>query len=302
MTFAPEREHHHVDKRLAGASFGAVARDYENNAVLQAEVRGRLIDRLALMRLTPRRILDLGAGTGAAAGPLAKRYRGARIISLDIAEQMLLEARRTAPRFGRKRDYLCADAEALPLKDDSVDLVFSNLALQWCNDLDRVFAELRRSLTRGGLLLFASLGPDTLRELREAWAAVDEHTHINAFIDMHDLGDALIRAGFAAPVMDIEHFTLTYERLVELMRDLKSVGAHNVTVGRRRGLLGKNRWAALVAAYEKYRSDGRLPSSYEVVYGHAWVPEKGERPPDGSTVASFPFDNLRATLPKRDPA
>jgi malonyl-CoA O-methyltransferase len=299
MSREPEQRRHQVDKRGAGASFGAAAANYEQSAVLQAKVRSRLLERLDLVKLTPTRILDLGAGTGAAARLLSRRYRRARILSLDISEQMLMQARSNAPRFARKREYVCADAECLPLAEASTEFVFSNMALQWCNNLDSVFSELSRVLTPGGLLLFASLGPDTLQELRETWAAVDQHTHVNAFIDMHDLGDALIRAGFTGPVLDVEHFTLTYENLAELMRDLKAIGAHNVTEGRSRGLLGRQRWSALNGGYEKFRRDGRLPSTYEVVYGHAWAPEAGARAQDGSTVASFPFESLRKTLPGR---
>jgi len=165
---------------------------------------------------------------------------------------------------------VCADAERLPFVDASFDLVFSNLMLQWATDNDATFAELRRVLRPGGLLLFTSFGPDTLRELRESWARVDDYNHVNLFMDMHDVGDALLNARFADPVMDVEKLTVTYPDARRLMRDLKQIGAHNVTGGRPRGLTGKRHLQAMIDAYERFRSDGLLPASYEIVYGHAW--------------------------------
>jgi len=150
-------------------------------------------------------------------------------------------------------------------------MVFSNLMLQWCNDPDRVFSEFNRVLRPGGLLLFTSFGPDTLKELRAAWGAADGHTHVSRFIDMHDLGDALLRAGLGEPVMDAETITLSYTDVRGLMRDLKTMGARNATAGRSRGLTGRRRLAAMEASYERLRTDGRLPATWEVVYGHAWA-------------------------------
>ena len=158
----------------------------------------------------------------------------------------------------------------MPLADASVDVVYSNLMLQWCDDLDALFAEFRRVLKPRGLLTFSTFGPDTLKELRAAWASVDGHTHVHRFIDMHDIGDALVRAGLSEPVLDVERFTLTYEDVQALMRDLKAIGAHNAAAGRAPGLTGRGRLRAMSAAYERYRSAGRLPASYEVVYGQAW--------------------------------
>ncbi|MGD8617251.1 MAG: malonyl-[acyl-carrier protein] O-methyltransferase BioC, partial [Gammaproteobacteria bacterium] len=143
---------------------------------------------------------------------------------------------------------------------------------------------LRRVLRPGGLLLFTTLGPDTLRELRDSWAAVDGYSHVNLFLDMHDVGDRLVRARFADPVMDVERLTLTYPDVWKLMRDLKQVGAHNVTTGRPRGLMGKSHMRRLGAAYERYRTDGVLPASYEVVHGHAWA---------ASDEVSVPLERLR---------
>ena len=259
-----------LDSRRVGAAFHAAAGDYDAVAVIQAEVRRRLLERLELFRTRPRRILDAGCGTGHGAGALLRRYRGAELVALDLAPGMLAAARARRPWL-RRLDPVCGDAAAVPLADDSVDMVFSNLMLQWCNDPDRVFSEFNRVLRPGGLLLFTSFGPDTLKELRAAWGEADGHTHVSRFIDMHDLGDALLRAGLGEPVMDAETITLSYPDVRGLMRDLKTMGARNATAGRSRGLTGRRRLAAMEAGYERLRTGGRLPATWEVVYGHAWA-------------------------------
>lgn len=258
-----------LDRSEIRRAFDRASAAYDAAAVLQTQVRAELIDRLQYVQLKPRVILDAGCGTGHACRALLKRYGGSSVIGLDLSEGMLRQARGKRPLL-RRLDPVCADAGALPLADDSVDLIFSNLMLQWCNDPDAVFGEFRRVLKPGGLLSFSTFGPDTLRELRQAWQAVDSGVHVSRFIDMHDLGDGLIRAGLAEPVMDVDHFTLTYEDVYGLMRDLKAIGAHNAALGRRRGLTGRGRLRALVGAYETFRRDGRLPATWEVVYGQAW--------------------------------
>jgi len=263
-----------IDKPAARRAFEAAAAGYDAAAVLQKELAQRMLERLDYVRLSPEIVLDLGCGTGLALDGLARRYRRARILALDFAMPMLQLARRRGHWLNRPRP-ICADLEALPLADHSVDLIFSNATLQWASDLDRAFAELRRVLRPGGLLMFTTFGPDTLMELRAAWATADggRHAHVSPFIDMHDIGDALLRARFADPVMDAEHFTLTYPAVRELMRDLKAIGAHNVLADRSRGLTGRRRLAALEMAYETQRRNGTLPATWEVVYGHAWVAE-----------------------------
>jgi malonyl-CoA O-methyltransferase len=264
---------HRLDKGRARRNFEQAAERYDDVAVLQREIADRLLERLDYMRLEPERVLDLGAGTGYAVDALHRRYRKARVIALDFAHGMLLQARRRG-RWLRRPLCICGDAESLPLADGAVDLIVSNAAFQWCNDLDRAFAECLRVLRPGGLLMFTTFGPDTLKELRQAWAQVDGASHVSPFLDMHDVGDALMRARFADPVMDTERMTLTYAAVLDLMQDLKILGASNATSDRPRGLTGRTRLAALDAAYESHRREGRLPASYEVVYGHAWVPQQ----------------------------
>ncbi len=260
-----------LDRRTVGAHFAAAARDYDAAAVLQAEVCTRLLERLELLGFTPERILDLGAGTGGALKPLAHNCPRAQLSAIDLAAAMLRRAHRPRLRF-RRVHMAAAAAEQLPFADKAFDLVFSNLMLQWCPDPDRVFAEVRRVLSGQGVFLFTTLGPDTLRELRAAWRAVDANEHVHTFIDMHDIGDALIRAGFVEPVMDVEHLTLTYGTARELMRDLRLIGARNASRDRMRGLTAPRRLVAVEQAYEHFRRDGRLPATYEVVYGTAWTP------------------------------
>jgi len=258
------------EKSMARRSFEAAAATYDQAAVLQREVGRRLLQRLDLMKIKPLRILDLGTGTGQCLPGLFARFRSAEVVGLDIAWSMLARARKHG-RWLRRPRCVCGDAERLPFGSGRFDLVFSNLTLQWCTDLEATFAELQRILRPGGLLLFTTLGPDTLRELRDSWRSVDGYSHVNGFLDMHDVGDELVRSRFSDPVMDVERLTLTYADVWKLMRELKQLGAHNVTAGRQRGLTGKAHIRRLVEAYECYRRDGVLPASYEIVHGHAWA-------------------------------
>jgi malonyl-CoA O-methyltransferase len=248
-------------------SFDRAGAGYDAVAVLQADVRESLLQRLDVTAVAPRVILDAGAGTGHASQALKRRYPVSQVIALDSAFGMLRVA-------GRQQSWLgcflrvCADAEHLPLADASVDLIFSSLMLQWC-DLDAVFAEFRRVLAPGGCLHFTSLGPDTLHELRAAWASVDSHSHVNRFIDMQDVSAAMVRAGLATPMLDVERHTLIYAEVRGLTADLKAIGAHNVTSGRPKGLTGPRKFAAMQAAYEIFRREGRLPATYEVIFGQA---------------------------------
>lgn len=287
-----------LEQQAVRRAFDRASDTYDASAVLQQQVRRRLLERLDLVALRPAIVLDAGCGTGLAIRPLLRRYRRARVIALDLSERMLDHTRRRK-RWGRTPGLVCADAGYLPLRDGSVDLVFSNLMLQWCNDLDGVLAEFRRVLRPGGLLGFTTFGPDTLSELRQAWSEVDGHVHVSRFLDMHDVGDALIRAGLAEPVLDVDHFRLTYDQVTDLMRDLRAIGATNATAGRRRNLTGPGRLRAVNAAYEKYRVDGRLPATWEVVYGFAWSARQRSRP--GSPgEALVPVGNIGRRAGKGD--
>jgi malonyl-CoA O-methyltransferase len=282
-----------LDKSLARRAFGRAAGTYDAAAALQNEVGSRLVERLDFIRMQPRQILDLGAGTGVFSAVLGKRYRKAGVIALDIAPAMLQQARARGGWWRRPR-CVCGDAEALPFSDASFDFIFSNLMLQWCTDLPATLRELHRVLAPGGLLMFTTLGPDTLHELRASWSAVDGYTHVNPFIDMHDVGDALLQARWAEPVMDAERITVTYRELATLMLDLKHIGAHNVTRGRARGLTGKRRFQAFTTAYEQFRRDGVLPSTYEVIYGHAWSPQQ-------ASAAVVPLPQIPRHVPQFPP-
>jgi malonyl-CoA O-methyltransferase len=249
----------HADRASAG---------YDAAAVLAARLREDMVRRLEWVAFVPETVLDLGCGTGHGAEALAARWPRARVIALDASPAMLAEASR---RDGAARIELrLAEAESIPLPDASVDLVFSNLLLPWCEDIDAVFAEVARVLKPRGLFTFTTFGPDTLVELRTAWRAVDREAALHPFTDMHDLGDGLVRAGFAEPVLDVSRFTLTYPDAVALLRDLRATGSQGAATGRARGLTGRGRLRAMEEAYETFRSGGRLPASYEVVFGQAW--------------------------------
>lgn len=266
-----------LDRRRVRDSFERAAATYDAAAVLQQEVGERMLSRLDLVRRKPSTLLDAGSGTGGALPALAARYPQARLVAFDLALGMLHRARGRAPWWrnmvGRGPRAVCGDLERLPFAAGSFDLVWSNLALQWVNDLPRAFAEMYRVLAPGGLVMFTTFGPDTLKELRSAYAAADRHTHVNGFVDLHDIGDMLVSQRYADPVMDMEHITLTYADVRGLMHDLKAIGAHNATRGRPTGLGARSRLERVVEAYEVFRRDGRLPATFEVIYGHAWKPE-----------------------------
>ena len=269
-----------VDKRLVRRSFEQAAATYDAAAVLQNEVCRRMLARLDYIKLEPATILDAGSGTGNAVAGLLARYSRARVIALDLALAMARRAGARRPwwrglfeRSGPRLAAVCGDIEQLPLASACAGMVWSNLVIQWSNEPQRAFAEMHRVLAPGGLLLFSSFGPDTLKELRAAFQSVDRHTHVHRFTDMHDVGDMLVACGFADPVMDMEVVMLTYADVRELMRDLKAIGAHNVTRGRPATLSGKPLLAKVAQNYEAERRDGRLPATFEVIYGHAWKPQ-----------------------------
>jgi malonyl-CoA O-methyltransferase len=277
------------DKRAARRAFSRAAAGYDAHAVLQREVGARLLEHLDPIRLDPACVLDLGCGTGALFAGLRERFPRARLVGLDAALPMLRGARARTPWWralaGRTPLLACADAERLPFAHGSVQLALSNLMLQWC-DASVVFSEAARVLETGGLLLFSTYGPDTLKELRAAFAATDGARHVNTFVDMHDLGDALVDSGFSDPVMEMETITLEYANVEALARDLKAGGGHNVLPGRPRALGGRAGWRRMAERYEAFRRAGALPATFEVVYGHAWKVAP-KRIADGRQVIGF---------------
>lgn len=265
----------HPDPRAVRRGFDRVAGRYDAADVIGARTREEMLARLEGLPLEPGLVLDVGAGTGHAARALRARFRRARVIALDASGAMLRAARRQSS-WWRGFDVVQGNALALPLPDASVDIVFANLLLPWLPAPDAFLHEARRVLRPRGLLTFSALGPDTLQELRAAWATVDDDPHVYPFADLHDTGDALVRAGFVAPVMDADRVTVTYADVGALQRDLGGAGGGNRLASRRKTLTGKGRLARVAAAYEAHRDrDGRLPATCEIVYGHAWCPEPG---------------------------
>ena len=287
MNLPDPRQIFGLDRRAVAQAFDRASGSYDAAAALQERVRNELLVRLDELDIKPRSILDLGAGTGHGTRALKRRYPKAAVVAVDIAPGMLAKARqqsRWLRRFGRVR----ADAYALPFADGAFDVIFSSLMLQWCDDLDAVFAEIARVLKPGGLLLFSTFGPGTLAELREAWAtAGDTRNHVNHFFDPHALGAALMQASLAEPVLDVDRIVARYPDAMSLMRELKAIGAHNVTQGRARGLTGPRRLASMTKAYETLRRDGGLPATWEIIHVSAWGGER--RMPEN---AGFPRETL----------
>ena len=281
--------------------FNHAAPSYDEAAILQKTVAERIDERLELTTVEPKTILDLGAGTGLLTEKIIKRYPKANIFAVDLSTKMLEIAapRLQTPRWAilpnklnhflqnctltkcfasrKAAKQINADVYQLPFANNSVDLIVSNLMLQWCDDLDSVFMEFRRVLRKEGLIMFTTFGPDTLKELKQAWQTADtNYEHVNNFIDMHDIGDALIRSGFGQPVMDMEIFTLTYDKSIGVLKDLKAIGATNANKQRPTGLMGKQRFAHMLNAYDELRNpvDNKVPATYEVVHGHAWAAQE----------------------------
>jgi malonyl-CoA O-methyltransferase len=269
-----------LDRARVRARFSAASSGYDAAARLQAVVRAELLQRAGELRIAPKVVLDLGAGTGHAARALKQRYPASLVIAADLAPGMLVQAgallgwreRWFGGGWGHRFERVAADTRALPLASGCAQLAFSNLMLQWCDDLAPAFGEIARVLEPGGAFAFATFGPATLQELRAAWATVDDLPHVHRFLDMHDVGDALMRAGFEQPVLDVDTHQLDYPGVIELMRDLQRIGAVNADRDRRRSLLGRGTLAKLTATYEPLRGARGLPSTWEVVYGLAWAP------------------------------
>lgn len=285
-----------IDHRQVRRAFARAATSYEQNDALQRTVQSRLLERLDYYEGAPQFVLDVGCGTGRGAAILKRRWADAQVIALDIALPMLQLARRHGgwmKPFAR----VCADALQLPLADRSVDVLHSSLCIQWFEDPLPLFSEFARVLKPDGFLALTTLGPDTLQELRRAWAAVDEtHPHVSRFLDMHDLGDAAVAAGLRDSVLDMDHLQSRYESARDLLRELKGLGATNADAQRERGLTGKSRFARMLQAYESMRVDGCVPATWEVIEMHAWGAQEGQpRRIGAGEVATFPVERLRGS-------
>ncbi len=242
-------------------AFNKASAQYNKHAFLQQEIASRLDEKLEVITSASNVILDLGAGTGLLSIPLKKRFPDSQIICLDFAQHSL--------KHNPSTHKICANANHLPLADNSVDIAISSLMMQWCPDLNQLFSEVHRVLKNDGLILFSTFGPDTLKELKKSWSVVDNKPHVNPFTDMHDIGDQMLNAGFQSPVMEMEKLTLTYQTVTDLLKDLKAIGAQSVG-NRSKSLTGKNKFQLMITMYESYRQAGKLPATYEVIYGHAW--------------------------------
>ena len=281
-----------IDPALARRRFDRAAATFEQAAALHQEVAARMLERLDLVRLAPQVVLDAGCATGRLTGALAKRYPGARVVALDLSPRMLVQRWPPRPRLARLLRApaaglpVCGVRERLPLATGSVDLVCSSLALHWSAAPEQVVREMHRVLRRGGLLMFTTLGPDSLKELRAALP--DSAASVHVFADMHDVGDLLVRTGFADPVMDMEHIILTYPDLAALLRELRAAGGASARSDLPRGLRGRAWLQRLAQRYEAQRDGDRLPATFEIVYGHAWKPEQASRASaDGRAVVQF---------------
>ncbi|MGH8214352.1 MAG: malonyl-ACP O-methyltransferase BioC [Rhodanobacteraceae bacterium] len=288
-----------LDPGQVRRAFARAASSYERHDALQREVEARLFDSLDYYEDAPSRVLDVGCGTGRGTARLKKRWKQAEVIALDISLPMLHQARRHAG-WRKAFQRVVADARALPFPDRSLDIVYSNLCMQWCDEPRTFLAELRRVLKPGGLLVVSSLGPDTLAELRAAWDEADPgQPHVGRFADMHDIGDAALAAGLKDPVLDADHVSLEYPDVRGLLADLKGLGATNADRGRVRGLTGKTRFKAMFDAYETRRRGGRIPATWEVVTLHAWGPPEGFLPRYGGRDTPFEVVRRAERPPRR---
>jgi malonyl-CoA O-methyltransferase len=261
-------------------SFDSAAETYEENAVLQAHTADDLIEKLKIMKVRPKSIMDLGSGTGGVASRISPMFPNANMVLVDISLGMLGTSRhRTLSNRKKRANYICANAEQMPFASNSFDLVVSNLMLQWGENYPKIFAGVNAILKPGGLFVFSTLGPSTLMELRDAWSEVDEYKHVNEFVDMHILGDALISSGLTEPVMESDSIIMNFPSASKVMSHLKKIGAHNVNTGRRKTLTGKGRLREVTKRYELLWTRDGLPCSYEVIYGHAWKPAEAKKGP-----------------------
>jgi malonyl-CoA O-methyltransferase len=281
-----------IDKKQMQRAFNHAAKNYDQQASLQQAVANNVLNRLEFLKINPENIVDLGAGTGYCLKRLRSFYPDANVVAVDIAENMLQCAQQHCSR-DNKVHYLCSDMRSIALQSHSVDLVMSNLAIHWEEDIACCFAEVERILAPGGVFLFSTLGVDTLKECRQSWQAVDNHIHVHPFFDMHDVGDALMQTHFSAPVMDVEYITLMFQSVKQFAKQLKGLGVHNSHQQRMQGLTSRARWQQFEAHYEQCREADGLPATYEVIYGIAWKPTQPKR---SHTLGEVRLDHIKRRM------
>jgi len=285
-----------IDRRALGKAFGSASSRYDEAALLQRTVRHELLERLDHFSIKPKVVIDLGAGTASATRELKKRYPMATVVAADLSLGMLQHAHKANAWLDRwwspKRiDLAAVDAHRLPFRSGSIDLIFSNLMLQWC-DLDEVFAEVRRVLSPQGWFVFSTFGVGTLQELRSAWASVDVNQRVHEFFDIHDIGSALTRAGLREPVLDVDRHSMTYSDPISLMRSIKEIGAGNAARERPRGLTSPRILQAVSEAYPRHGEQGDVVATWEIVYGAAFGA------PPKLSESSFDTDEIIVPFPK----
>jgi len=292
-----------IDHQRVRNDFAQAANSYDAAAMVQHEICQRTLERVDMLKIDAKVILDIGTGTGKSIQGLAKRFSNSNIIATDIALAMLQQCKKT--HFQQTADlaheYLvCNAAEHLAIADESVDLIFSTSTLQWCADINQVFQECMRVLKPQGNLIFSSFGPDTLKELRQSWANIDQQDHVHEFIDMHHLGDALLANQFNDPVVDMELITVQYQSVRQLLQDLKDTGSRGkFSDSNAKGLTGKEKYQQLLTAYEQYRdSSGSLPASYEVIYGYAHKAKSASKNVRSEQEFTVPIEDISAAKPK----
>ncbi|WP_094091530.1 malonyl-ACP O-methyltransferase BioC [Legionella clemsonensis] len=252
-------------------TFNKHAADYEQAAKVQNEIGRRLFERLDYLKINPRYVLDLGCGPGMFTQLLKKKYPQAEIIGLDLARNMLLQAKKKQGWWRNKWSLVNGNMTSLPFAAGTFDLIFANQSIHWGSPLTLVIRELNRVMNTQGCLMFSTLGPDTFKELKQAWQTANHYAHANEFQDMHDIGDNLLQEKFLDPVVDMELLTVHYDNLKKLLSNLKAQGVRNTNPKRNGGLTGKYAWHLFAETYKTLRTvEGKYPLTYEVVYGHAW--------------------------------
>ncbi len=280
-----------MKKHPTQVAFDRAAKHYDEYAIVQQEIGERLFERLQFIRLNPETILDLGAGTGFLLPKLRAAFPQSAITAIDVSKESLKQAAKNHPTIDC--DFVQADANHLPFPDNSFDLVISNVMLPWSHDMMATFASALRVLKKNGLLIFTTVVLDTLKELRRAFATVDAQDHVNAFYDMHEIGDAMVQVGLADPVVDMEYLTVTYKNLSRLFEDLKKTGSHVFPIRPSSGFYPRQKWQAMCEAYEQFKTpEGVYPATVEIIYGHAFKPQRAVQRADASGAIAISIDEI----------